>query len=54
MKPKKSMKAFLEMFAWSGVTTAIAGLLFGSIMGDIPSVFNTAMLGGEAFETALW
>jgi len=54
MKPGKSMKSFLEMFAWSGVTTAIAGLLFGSIMGDLPSVFNTAMLGGKSFETALW
>ncbi|MBE6688554.1 MAG: V-type ATP synthase subunit I [Ruminococcaceae bacterium] len=54
MKPGKSMKAFLTMFAWSGVSTAIAGLLFGSIMGDLPSSFSTNMLGGPAINTAIW
>lgn len=54
MKPKKTMKAFLTMFAWSGLSTAVAGLLFGSIMGDLPSAFSTNMLGGPAFSTAIW
>ncbi len=52
-KPSKGMKAFLEMFALSGISTAIFGLLFGSILGDLPSAFSTGMLGGKAVATAL-
>lgn len=54
IKPKNSMRSFLMMFALSGISTAVFGLLFGSIMGDLPSTFNMVMLGGEAFSSALW
>ncbi len=54
LKPKKTFRAMLKMFAWCGLTTIFAGALFGGFFGDLPSAFAQNMLGMEAFDFSLW
>lgn len=54
MKPKGTFRKMLTMFAMCGVSTIIAGALFGGFFGDLPSSFAKNMLGKEEFSFALW
>ncbi|MBQ7827548.1 MAG: hypothetical protein IJ386_04710, partial [Clostridia bacterium] len=49
-----SMSRMLNMFLWSGISTTIWGLLFGSFFGDIITVIYTQFLGLPAPDIALW
>lgn len=49
-----SMRKMLKMFFWSGISTTIWGLLFGSFFGDIIPVICTQFLDMPAPELALW
>lgn len=49
-----SMRKMLKMFFWSGISTTIWGLLFGSFFGDIIPVIYTQFLGLPAPDIALW
>lgn len=50
----RGTKNLVKLFAICGVSCAISGLLFGSWMGDLPSVFMSKMLGVEIGSVALW
>lgn len=55
MKPKGTSKKMLLSFAISGISSAIAGILFGAYMGDLPSVFKESiLLSPGKLNTALW
>lgn len=54
VNPKGTFRQMLKMFAMCGVSTIIAGALFGGFFGDLPSSFAQNMLGKEAFSFALW
>ncbi|MBE6702104.1 MAG: hypothetical protein E7585_01665 [Ruminococcaceae bacterium] len=43
--PKESMKRFLSMFGYCGISCAIFGVLFGAYFGDFPLAFMQNMLG---------
>ena len=49
-----SMRKMLKMFFWSGISTTIWGLLFGSFFGDIIPVIYTQFLDLPAPDIALW
>ena len=43
--PSESMKRFLLMFGYCGISCIIGGVLFGSYFGDLPLAFMRNMLG---------
>ncbi len=45
MHPSESMKRFLLMFGYCGISCIIGGVLFGSYFGDLPLAFMRNMLG---------
>ena len=49
-----NLRKMLKMFFWSGISTTIWGLLFGSFFGDIIPVIYTQFLDKPAPEIALW
>lgn len=49
-----NMRKMMKMFFWSGISTTIWGLLFGSFFGDIIPVIYTQFLDLPAPEIALW
>ncbi len=48
------MRKMLKMFFWSGISTTVWGLLFGSFFGDIIPVIYTQFLDLPAPNIALW
>ena len=48
------VKKLIKMFAICGISSMISGVLFGSWLGDLPSVFSEYMLGKGPIDTALW
>ncbi len=54
MHAKGTFKRYLQLFAICGVSTALAGALFGGYFGDLPSVFSENMLGGGAVNLEVW
>ncbi|GHU38879.1 hypothetical protein FACS1894105_13230 [Clostridia bacterium] len=46
-KPDKGMRQFMHMFSICGIASMIAGLLFGSYLGDLPSSIYVNWMGGE-------
>ena len=58
MKIKRARGAFaqmLKMFALCGISTTLAGVLYGSFFGDLLPSFAENMLGFEGFPSiALW
>lgn len=55
LKPKPSMKRFLAMFGYCGISSIVWGVILGSYFGDMPKMFVTKMLGQEApGKIALW
>ncbi|MEG2118108.1 MAG: V-type ATPase 116kDa subunit family protein [Clostridia bacterium] len=54
-KPKGEFREALKMFAWCGLSTIFAGVLFGGFFGDLPNSFAKNFLGyqGEV-DLALW
>ena len=47
MRPQESMKRFLLMFAYCGISSAFMGALFGGWFGDLPFALMTNLLGME-------
>lgn len=45
MKPRGTMKPFLTMFAFCGLSCIFMGILFGSYFGDLPSKLAETFLG---------
>ncbi len=45
LKPGESMKRFLKMFGYCGISCIIFGALFGAYFGDLPLAFMRNMLG---------
>ena len=45
LKPKESMKRFLLMFGYCGISCVIFGVLFGAYFGDFPLAFMRNILG---------
>ncbi len=45
LKPSQSMKRFLKMFGYCGISCIFFGVLFGSYFGDLPLAFMRNMLG---------
>ena len=45
MKPRESMKRFLLMFGYCGISCVIFGVLFGAYFGDFPLAFMRNILG---------
>ncbi len=55
MKPKGSLKKFLEMFAYCGVACMVTGLVFGGYFGDLPTKMAVNMFGAaEEADLSLW
>ena len=50
MKPGIGMSRFLKMFAISGVSCIIMGVLFGGWFGDLPKQFAENILGINGFD----
>ena len=48
-RPKGNTRKMLQMFAICGISTAAAGILFGSFFGDLPSAIAVNMFGVEQF-----
>ena len=47
MRPQESMKRFLLMFAYCGISSVFMGALFGGWFGDLPFAIMTNLLGME-------
>lgn len=45
LKPKDSMKRFLSMFGYCGISSILFGAVFGGWFGDMPFAIMTNMLG---------
>ncbi len=55
MKPRGSLKKFLQMFAYCGVACMITGVLFGGYFGDLPTKMAVNMFGAaEEADLSLW
>lgn len=55
MKPRGSLKKFLQMFAYCGVACMVTGVLFGGYFGDLPTKMAVNMFGAaEEADLALW
>lgn len=48
--PKESMKRFLSMFGYCGISCTVFGVLFGSYFGNFPLSFMESVLGKTAEE----
>ncbi len=53
-KVEGSMKKMLKMFFWSGISTMIWGVMFGSIFGDIIPMVCEQFFGITGVRTYLW
>ena len=49
-RPKESMKRFLSMFGYCGISCTVFGILFGSYFGNFPLSFMENILGQTAAE----
>ncbi|MBR4296141.1 MAG: V-type ATP synthase subunit I [Clostridia bacterium] len=47
LNPKKSMRNFLAMFGYCGISSMIMGVLFGAYFGNLPQAYSEYMLGVE-------
>jgi len=45
LKPKESMKRFLLMFGYCGISCTVFGVLFGAYFGDFPLAFMRNVMG---------
>lgn len=55
INPDGSLRKFLRMFAYCGVSCAVMGALFGGYFGDLPVQIMTNIMGVENAESpALW
>lgn len=56
LKPKKnsSMYNLLKLFAFGGIATMFFGILTGSYLGDLVTVFSSTFLGKEITVPPLW
>lgn len=55
MKPRGSLKKFLEMFAYCGVACMVTGIVFGGYFGDLPTKMAVNMFGAaEEADLSLW
>ncbi len=54
MKPRGTMRKFLQMFAICGVSSMFFGILLGGYFGDLPSKMSANFFGGEEFSLAVW
>ncbi len=55
LKPRGSLKKFLEMFAYCGVACMVTGVLFGGYFGDLPTKMAVNMFGAaEEADLSLW
>lgn len=54
MKPKGTMRRTLTLFMYCGVTTFIAGLLFGGFFSNAVTVFSQTFLGKAVSIPPLW
>lgn len=49
----KGTRKLVKMFAICGISCMISGVIFGSYLGNLPSMINEKMLGGEPLTTYL-
>lgn len=54
MKPKGGMKKTLTLFMYCGVSTFLAGLLFGGFFSNAVTVFTKTFLGKAVVVSPLW
>ena len=54
MKPKKSTRNMLSMFAKCGISCIVCGILFGGYFGDAPSVIMDRWFAKPLGELAVW
>lgn len=47
LNPKRSMRNFLAMFGYCGISSMIMGVLFGAYFGNLPQAYSEYMLGVE-------
>ena len=51
---ESSMKNFLKMFMYCGISTAFWGFMFGSFFGDVVAVVSRTFFGAEVALKPLW
>jgi len=49
-----SAKKLVKMFAICGISCMISGIIFGSYLGNLPSMINEKMLGGKPLVTYIY
>ncbi len=55
LKPRGSLKKFLEMFAYCGAACIVTGVLFGGYFGDLPTKMAVNFFGAaEEADLSLW